>query len=309
MKYILALGPNPAWQKTLFFPEFRYGHVNRADEMMVFPSGKGINFCRAARCWGRAETMLLQFAGGETGAKLCHGLDREELRYINIETEANTRTCTTCLCRKTQTMTEIIDPTPQLPAETIGRMLDAMRDSIGHCAAISMAGTIPGGTATDLYLQAAQLAKANNLPVLVDSWQNIDEVLKVGGEMILKVNLDELAQITGSRNPGEALRLAFERYPLQAVAVTDGPGTAYAATREESWAFKLPVLEKIVSPLGSGDTSAAVLLSEYLAGTNFEQAFAWALAAASANCLTPLCGSFERQACEDIRRKIIISNL
>lgn len=309
MKSILALGPNPAWQKTLFFPEFRFGHVNRADEMMTFPSGKGINFCRAARCWGTAETRLFQFSGGETGGKLCRELDQEGLSYVNIEIEAETRTCTTCLCRKSGTMTEIIDPTPPLPPEAVERMLDAIREHIASSSAVSVTGTIPGGTKTDLYRQAAALARGGGLPILVDSWQNIDEVLRTGGEMILKVNLDELSRIAGVREPRQAIELVFERYPVCAVAVTDGPETAYAATREQAWSFRLPVLEKIVSPLGSGDTNAAVLLSGYLAGTSFEQAFAHALAAASANCLTPLCGSFDRDVSENLYRRIIINHL
>lgn len=309
MKCILALGPNPAWQKTLFFPEFIFGHVNRADEIMLFPSGKGINFCRAAHCWGRTDTLLLQFAGGETGGKLCRGLDTEGLKYVNIPTEAETRTCTTCLCRKTQVMTEIIDPTPPLPPEAIDRMLEAMRRNIGECAAVSVAGTIPGGTVTDLYYQAAVLAREHRLPILVDSWQNIETVLKTGGEMILKVNLEELARITGAGEPRQAIEQAFRLYPLHAVAVTDGPGTAYAATRRGAWSFQLPKLEKIVSPLGSGDTSAAVLLSEYLAGSSFDRAFACALAAASANCLTPLCGSFDRAVSDDLCKQIKINNL
>jgi fructose-1-phosphate kinase PfkB-like protein len=309
MKSILVLGPNPAWQKTLFFPEFRYGHVNRAAEMMVFPSGKGINFSRAARCWGTTQTLLFQFAGGEIGGRLRRELDREGLKYLHIETEAETRTCTTCLCRKSGTMTEIIDPTPPLPRENVEQMLDAIRRNIASCSAVSITGTVPGGMKTDLYRQTAALACENGLPVLVDSWQNIDEVLALGGEMILKVNLDELAKITGVREPRRAIEIVFERYPVCAVAITDGPETAYAATREQAWSFQLPVLEDVVSPLGSGDTNAAVLFSEYLAGTSFEQAFAHALAAASANCLTPLCGSFERSASESLYRRIIISQL
>ncbi len=309
MRDILVLGPNPAWQKTLFFPEFRFGQVNRADEMMAFPSGKGINFCRAARCWGKAGTRLFQFGGGEIGGRLCRELDKEGLHYVNIETAADTRTCTTCLCRKSGVMTEIIDPTPVLPTETIQQMLDAIRGNIGQYAAVSITGTIPGGTKTDLYYRAALLARENNIPIMVDSWQHIEDVLRTGGEMILKVNLDELARITGIQEPREAIATAFERYPLHAVAITDGPGTAYAATREQGWSFRLPVLEKIVSPLGSGDTNASILLSEYLDGTSFEQAFACALAAATANCLTPLCGSFDKAVAETFCRQIEINNL
>ena len=68
MKKIAVLGPNPAWQKTLFFKNFIRGAVNRARRMEELPSGKGINFCRALKCHGRAESLLIQFCGGENGS-------------------------------------------------------------------------------------------------------------------------------------------------------------------------------------------------------------------------------------------------
>ncbi len=306
MKYIIALGPNPAWQKTLFFPEFRYGHVNRADKIMIFPSGKGINFCRAARCWDGLATLLLQFAGGETGHKIQTSLDEEGLKHITVQTPGETRTCTTCLCRKTQVMTEIIDPSYPVPPEQIEEMLRALEENLNNCHAISLLGTVPDGTGCDLYLRTAQIAREHNLPILVDAWQHVDKILNIGGRMILKVNLDELSAITGTLNPQEAFKSCFDKYPLAGIAATDGPGTAFAATRNQVWSYRLPVLEQIVSPLGSGDTTAAVFMSEYLSGQDFGESFASALAAGSANCLTPLCGSYDKAAAEQIRRDIKI---
>ena len=51
MKKVTVLGANPAFQKTLTFDGFRQGKVNRAKDVTFTASGKGINFCRAARCW------------------------------------------------------------------------------------------------------------------------------------------------------------------------------------------------------------------------------------------------------------------
>ena len=104
-KKMLALGPNPAWQKTLFFNELCPGEVNRAHDMQSFASGKGINFCRAARCWGNEQVELLQFAGGDTGKQLCQYLKTEGIPNQTVNTEHATRTCYTCLSIN-QDMTE-----------------------------------------------------------------------------------------------------------------------------------------------------------------------------------------------------------
>ena len=41
MKKIIAMGPNPAWQKSLFFKEFQPGEVNRAECMDAYAAGQG----------------------------------------------------------------------------------------------------------------------------------------------------------------------------------------------------------------------------------------------------------------------------
>ncbi|MFA7230256.1 MAG: PfkB family carbohydrate kinase, partial [Victivallaceae bacterium] len=118
-KYIIAFGPNPAWQKALFFKKFTAGAINRAEEMQSFPSGKGVNFCRAAAQWNEFSTLLIQFAGGDTGKLLCAGLAEEKIEHRTIEAEFSTRTSVTCLCRTSQTMTEVIEPSHPLSAQAI----------------------------------------------------------------------------------------------------------------------------------------------------------------------------------------------
>ena len=76
---ILALGLNPAWQKSLFFDELQFGEVNRAAEAHAIASGKGINFLRAVRTWGTMEAVLVQPVGGETGRLIRDSLREEGL--------------------------------------------------------------------------------------------------------------------------------------------------------------------------------------------------------------------------------------
>ena len=305
--FIMVLGPNPAWQKTLFFKELTVGEVNRAYDMNSFPSGKGINFSRAASVWGKSHTMLLQFAGGSTGKLICDGLDAEGIRHSTVAVDHITRTCTTCLCQTTEKMTELIEPSHTVDDVSAGKMLDFMQGHIRHCLGIALCGTLPGKTDMKLYLEAAALAETYGIPLLIDSWQNIKPVLEIAENAILKINLTELRQITGEKTPREATLSALDAFHLKAVAITDGPGNAYAATANGFHVYQLKKLDHVVNPLGSGDTVAAVLFSEYLNETPIEEAFAVGLAAASANCLTPLCGHFDVQTALKIRREITIS--
>ncbi|MDD5697903.1 MAG: PfkB family carbohydrate kinase [Victivallaceae bacterium] len=303
-KPILALGPNPAWQQTLFFKVLRPGAVNRAYDMHSFASGKGINFCRAARNWGNPRTELLQFAGGDTGRRLCRCLDEEGVIHRTVKVKPPTRTCYTCLDLECQSMTELIEPSFPISAAAAQQFHKWLRQNVDRFDGVALCGTLPTGSAIEIYRRAAEIVRDAQLPLLVDSWQNIAPVLEVGGELILKVNTAEIKTVAVAENAVGAMRILLNRYGLKAVAVTDGPGKAYLMRDGKLFTYELAVLDKIVSSLGCGDTNASVFFNEYLAGTATEEAFLLGLAAASANCLSATCGDFNRKTAMELYAKI-----
>ena len=105
MKKILVSGLNPAWQKTLIFPALQWGEVNRAAKAECTASGKGINFARAAKTWGKADALVLQFAGGITGKLLTDVLEQEQIRHFTAVSEAKTRVCTTVISQNPHSVT------------------------------------------------------------------------------------------------------------------------------------------------------------------------------------------------------------
>ncbi len=292
MKRIAVLGPNPAWQKTLFFERFRYGEINRAVEMQQFPAGKGINFCRAAACHGRADAMLVQFTGGENGDKIRAELEQESMAVHNVRTGKPTRCCTTCLCRATQTMTEVIEPSFAADPGEIKMLLDGFEDVLDDSDAAAFCGTLPTGTDPALYPRAAQFLLEQKKPLLLDSYQNLRPVFEMNISIYLKINKEELSAMTGEETVEAGLKKVFEYPSVRFAAITDGPGQAYASDRKRLATYAIPRLEKVVNPIGCGDTASAVLMSELLAGSDPFEAFRQALAAASANCLTAFPGSF-----------------
>ena len=305
-KKMLALGPNPAWQKTLFFKELHPGKVNRAHDMQSFASGKGVNFCRAARSWGNENAELLQFAGDDTGRQLCQYLETEGIPNHTVNTAHATRTCLTCLSDN-QAMTELIEPSFPISENEMRQYHDLLRANISRFAGAAFCGTLPNGSSIEIYRQAAEIIKGADLPLLVDAWQDIASVLEVGGEIIFKVNVEEIKLVAGEKDTITAMGKVLKKYNLKAVAVTDGPDKAYLVSGTKLYTYELPVLDKIITSLGCGDTNASIFLNEYLAGTPIEEAFASGLAAASANCLSAMCGDFVRETAAELYAKIKIN--
>jgi len=307
VKKILVIGPNPAWQKVLSFENFRLGKINRAKARICFASGKAINFCRALRCHQPEQaTHLFQFAGGEPGEKVTAELDRENIPHTTVRIAGPTRICTTCCCERNGAITELIEPAAAVDAGNVAELLAGFARHLPEAGLAAFCGTLPPGAEKFLYVEAARLAADYQVPLLIDAYMELETLLALHPAPMLKINADELRLFTAENETVPALRKLFARFPLRFAAITDGAGDALLCDGRELHRYRLPRLERIVNSIGCGDTANAVLSAELLAGTAPVEAFAEALAAATANCLSVRCGEFEPADRVGFRRLIQI---
>lgn len=286
---IIVLGANPSWQKTLHFSKLDQGKVNRARYEMNYPSGKGVNFCRALRCSDLADMRLFQFAGGINGKQLCDALDEINFPHTTIASSP-TRCCITCL-DECGNMTELIGVSLPLKPQESSAMLTALTAALPQAAMLAITGSLPDGSDPELYIKTARAAAANDVPLLIDSLAAIDEILSIPGKMILKVNKEEFFKIIGESEIIAAHHSAAAKFPDKIFAVTDGADMATLSDGKSLTVYSLPVID-VTSPLGAGDTASAIMSALYALGENPQQAFLHALAAASANCLNATAGEY-----------------
>ena len=297
---ILVCGPNPAWQKTLVFDEFRPCEVNRARECDFRASGKGINFARAVRTWGLARPVVHQFSGGANGCALTAWLKDEGIEFVDRNIAGATRCCTTVLCGKTASMTELIETSPAVTADDADFLKKSILDALPDAAALALCGTLPQGPIEDFYAGLTAAAVRAGKPVLMDSVEFFRETL-AEGVRYLKINSGELLTVTGASDPEAAALDLLARYPLECVAITDGPSRAFIAWRGAVHRIFIPDLPGVCNPLGAGDVCSGVMLSELAAGFDPVQAFTAGLAAACASCLTRYAADFDRAEALRIR--------
>lgn len=280
---ILALGLNPAVQNTMIFDDLRKGEVNRAVKREVFAGGKGANFVRAVKNWG-GDGVVAQFTGGVTGAAFNDCLREDNIEHLNQDVATATRTCSTLICMKTHSMTEVIEPSGTIDNADSEALYARIADEIPNCSGVALCGTWPPGIDASFYAGAAKLAKARNVPVLLDAFKNVEEII-AGGIDILKINVEELTTLAGIGDIMEAGKTVVSKYPVKHLAVTDGPRTAWLFSESAVSTLSAPKIEKPLNPIGAGDTVSAVLFCEYLLGTPLKEAFAKGLKAASDSCL------------------------
>ncbi len=300
---ILAVGLNPAWQKTFFFDHLQPGAVNRAARVRAEASGKGINFTHAVlQAGGRA--VVAQFAGGETGERLRADLDARGIPHLTIPTAGATRVCNTLLSGDDHVTTEIIEPSAEIAPAEFAALREAVLARLPSAAALAVCGTFPPGVPMTFAAELAMAARAGGISVLLDAYRGVAPVLDAGVD-ILKINAAELRELAGKPDTGAAAAALFAQYPRTAcLAVTDGPGDARlflrnAADSATSWRLPLPKLPRIMNPIGAGDCTAGVLLLRLVQTADSAradavvEAFREALACACASCLE------ERPACFD----------
>ena len=308
MPLILVCGPNPSWQKTLVFDEFSPCEVNRARECSSRASGKGVNFARAVRTWGLARPLVCQFSGGANGRALTDRLNAEGIEFIGRETAGQTRCCTTVLCRKTASMTELIEPSPTVAADDAAFLLGRILESLADADALALCGTLPRGPLDGFYPGITAAAVRAGKPVLMDSVEQFRETLSAGVRH-LKINSGELLSLTGASDPETAALALLEEFPLESAAITDGPSRAFIAMGGAFHRIFIPAVPGVRNPLGAGDVCSGVMLSELLAGSDPVQAFAAGVAAACASCLTQYAADFDRADALRIRGEMRIETV
>ena len=327
MKRILVIGANPAWEKVLEFNKFAPGEVNRAVRVDGYAAGKATNFCRALKCLGGISGRQLTFLGGETGRRCADALNAEGLECLSIPSVQETRTCTNCVCRGE--MTELVEPGTPITHEMEEQFLALLHENLADAIGIAVAGSIPGGSMPDFMTKIAEATNEANLPMLVDNYQNAPEALAVKPDLFLKINASELQKLTGQPSIEKGLSWFHTRYPLGTAAITDGakqafllapdtpvpstfspvpctlypvPSTPVSSTFSPVPCTLYPVPSvEAVNPLGAGDTCSAVFFERILEGHAPREAFADALAAASASCLTNRAGCFDLQTARQLR--------
>jgi fructose-1-phosphate kinase PfkB-like protein len=269
-----------------------------------FAKNDATNIARAAKAAGKTLPVLVQTSGGENGARQTAYLEKEKITAYSVET-APTRCCISC-CEADGRCTELIEPGTALSEEQAKQLLRLFDRELADAGMAAFCGSLPDGTDGAFYHHAADLTRIRRVPLLLDTVKDLPELLERAWKTVVKINRRELQKVTGEESVTSGILRLFQYPSLEFAAITDGAGQAFAATRDTCWVLTLPQLEQILSPIGCGDTCGAVMAGELLNGVLPVDAFAAGLAAASANCLTPLYGDFRAADADAIRKKIQI---
>ena len=304
---ILCITPNPAIDRTLLVPDLTLGNVQRAQQIIVAAGGKGLNVARAIRILG-GESLCTGFAGGHSGRLLAALAQNEGLNSSWTWTNSETRTCT-ILVRQDADATEIDEP--GLPVSNLDwkRLRQHVRKYISVTDFVSINGSLPPDSSVDDLRELLRVVVDTRNQVWVDtSGAALDAALNFPG-LCIKVNGNEISKPLGFevkdvQSAQRALTMLVEGN-LTACAITLGAAGALLATKAARWYAQGPQV-KAVSSVGSGDSFLGGLLCALDKGKGWSEALRDAVAAGTANTLSPGGGQFTVQDFERLREQIQI---
>ncbi|KGE70973.1 1-phosphofructokinase family hexose kinase [Spirochaeta lutea] len=257
---ILTLGLSPAIQKTIVFPDFEYGEVNRAQSYIIDAAGKSVNVARVLHQAGcRVQAMFP--AGSENAGYFAQLCRRDGLEPAMVEYPGRIRTCITLVNRRDGEGTELVVNEPEgFPAEGEQEFFQAVLGRLDQgFDALIVSGSRPKGFSETLLPEIIHQARKRNIFVAADitgtdlSASCLDTDLRPD---LIKINDRELAATFPDRGSLEQTIADLSVQYNTLVVISRGSRSTLAA--QEGSVLEVPSrVVPAVNPIGCGDSMTA----------------------------------------------------
>jgi tagatose 6-phosphate kinase len=286
---ILTVTLNPAWDVTYPVGVLHPGTTHRIARPAARAGGKGINVARVLTRMGEpalATGVLL----GHTGRAV-----RDDLAQAGVQTafadgsERGTTRCTVTIVEAAGGRATVLNEPGPGPGDVDWPALrDHLLPLIARCAVLVVSGSLPPALPVDAYADLIEAARRSGAVTILDTDGPALLATLASRPDVVKPNQDELARVTGIRDP-HCGAVALLDAGAGAVVVSAGPGGLHAVTRGESQCARSPDLTA-VNPTGAGDAAVAGLAAGLLRRAAWPELVRIATAWSAACVLEPVAG-------------------
>lgn len=254
------------------------------------PGGGGVNVARVIRRLG-GDVRAIYSVGGTTGQLLRNLLDQEGVASQTFAIAGETREDFFVSEISTGQPYRFILPGPQLNESEWSECLKLVSEISPFPRFVVASGSLPGGVPDDFYARLARITRQRGARMVLDTSGPALAAAVAEGVDLIKPNLREMRELTGSEpsDAGEweaAARSLVRRGKVTVIALTLGHLGAVLVTPDRILrAAPLPVTA--VSAVGAGDSFLGALIWRLASGADLENAFRHAVAAGAAALLNP----------------------
>ena len=166
MKRPLILALNPSIDAEWRVEGVRWEEKNNVQSERRWAGGKGVNVARWLKHLGENPLLLLPL-GGSAGEELAACLRRENIAARIVPIREATRVNVIVTARKRGQL-RFNPPGPKLSPTEWRRVLKGVRQALRNASCLVLSGSLPCGVPVNAYAQIIRLARAGNVPVLLD---------------------------------------------------------------------------------------------------------------------------------------------
>ena len=249
-------------------PSLRLGELNRAREVRLDVSGKGINVSRALLRLGVAS-RIIAFLGGSTGRALSEGLAAEGLNATIVEVADETRQNITIVDEATGTYTKVNEPGAAVSATDLAAMVTLVTQAAEADDLWVFSGSLPPGAPPDFYAQLITIVQERGGRAFLDSSGEAMRQGLAARPFAIKPNSEEAGEVLGCPVVSDEDHLLAARHFQQTgsplVCLTRG-ARGLVLAYGDAILFAAPPPVAAASPIGAGDATVAGLVWAVLDG-------------------------------------------
>lgn len=300
MIYTVTLNPSIDYNVTL--DELQLGELNRIHDANMFPGGKGINVSKVLKNLGVNSTAL-GFIGGFTGTFVESNLKENGIHTNFVQVKEPTRINVKL---KTAVETEMNASGPQITEENFAQLKKSMT-TLEKGDMLVLSGSIPTSLEQTTYEQLIEIAKKNDVEVVVDAEGDLLKNTLRFEPFFIKPNHHELGglfqvEIHTAREAIPYAKRLVEMGAKNVVVSLAGEGALFV--NEKTVLLAKTPKGKLISSVGAGDSLVAGFLAKYIETNNDKEAFRYAVATGSATAYSV--GLAERETIETLLNDTII---
>lgn len=262
---IYTITANPSIDYVLQLKELVPGEINRTNNDVKLPGGKGINVSRILNEL-QLDSTALGFVGGATGSSFEQLLKKHHLQTDFTQVADDTRINVKINATEQKQETEINGGGPVITDTEKQKFFNQMK-KIGQGDVVVMSGSLPQKVETSFYLDIAKMIQKNGADFVIDTTgQALLDTLPLH-PLVVKPNNHELADLFKTDLDTEQDIIDHARKLLEQgakyVLVSMAGDGALLVTKDHAYKANAPK-GTVVNSVGAGDSMIAGFVGTFM---------------------------------------------
>lgn len=285
---VVTVTLNPAIDKTIEITRFEIGELNKVENSIQDPGGKGINVSKVIESLG-GKSVATGFLGGSAGQYIQSALKKLQINNDFIEIQNETRTNLKIFDRTSSDTTEINEPGPYVNALEVEALLEKVASLLSDNDILVISGSAPKSIHESIYSDLVLIGKKKGASVFLDASGKAFESGIQAKPDYIKPNRHELELYFDHAIPDDAALVKAGKHFLDLgiphVFVSLGKEGAFYCDKELAYRM-LPLKIDAHSSVGAGDAFVGAFVYALDHGLSLDEMLRLAVATSAGAVMT-----------------------